>query len=68
MEFDVPNMDGMDASELSVLSLVLEELSCYARLKCHAMEKRAAGEITLALQHEGNCEEIYNQLPQWAKW
>jgi hypothetical protein len=44
------------------------ELRCYGWNKLAAMKLRANGDIDSALRYECICDEIYNRLPEWAKW
>lgn len=65
----VPNLDGFaTADEVVQMSRVLRKLSEYARTKALAMQERAVGRIDQALRHEHNCEVLYNDLPEGARW
>ena len=68
--FDCPNLDDLtiDPQELRQVGNVLYLLSHYARAKANAMEYRLRGRMTDALEHESQCEKLYQKLPQWAKW
>lgn len=43
-------------------------LAEYAYHKAHAMNYRKKGQINDALYFEKKCDEIYNQLPEYARW
>lgn len=47
---------------------VTRDLGCYASNKATAMKCRLAGTIESALIYERICEDIYNRLPEWARW
>ena len=40
----------------------------YMSLKCAGMRRRERGEIQKALRIEAKADEIYETLPEWAKW
>lgn len=43
-------------------------LAEYATIKASAMELCASGNVLEAARLEGNCDAIYNRLPDYAKW
>lgn len=68
--FDVPNLDDMttDPGELLELAGTLRLLSAYANYKARAMAYRLEGRIEEALTWERECDSLYKQLPEWARW
>ena len=56
------------ANELGHISSGAHWLARYAEFKTDAMRARLAGNIKQALKREKNAEEVYKQLPDWAKW
>lgn len=68
--FDVPNLDGLsvDPADLDKAAKVFKLLRKYAKCKAAAMRQRLIGNINEALRHEHNCEVVYNDLPEWARW
>ena len=43
-------------------------LLTYCQCKRAATKARFAGNIPQASVHEDNCDKIYNNLPEWARW
>lgn len=68
MEFEVPNLDGLDESELVALEKVFSCLGRYTHSKVVAMRYRVVGAIEDALNVERYCDQIYKELPDWARW
>lgn len=50
--------------ELKQASSALRLLAKYAKLKSKAIEFRKAGDISLAIRHESECDIIYKRLPE----
>jgi hypothetical protein len=46
----------------------VKHLNSYAWNKAEAMSYRRRGNIQMALRYEGFCENIYAELPKYAKW
>lgn len=46
----------------------IELLISYAQIKAMAMGLRHEGEIRIALAHETRCDQLYKQLPTFARW
>jgi len=69
-ELAVINLDEhtIDPAELREVADTLIKLAMYARLKANAMEQRSTGRMRNAEQLETRCENIYQKLPDWAKW
>lgn len=67
-EVSIPNLDTMEVEELEEFRLVLSLLQQYVWFKTHAIEERLGGKINLALEHEFDCDRVYKQLPEWARW
>ncbi len=67
-DFDVPNLDGYDPSDLEEFSRVYSLLASYADHKAKAMTHRVNGDIEAALSFERCCDATYRHLPQWARW
>lgn len=83
-EAGIPNLDGMDISELLVIAdtpieklaeawgvadlWAVETAKRYASLKASAIEHRLAGRIEQAIRMERACDRIYGELPQSAVW
>jgi hypothetical protein len=68
--FTTPNLDceTVDENDLRVLAITLRALASYADVKADAMRQRRQGKIERARVTEGRADDIYHQLPQWAKW
>ena len=68
--FEVPNLDGLsiNPADLYTAASVFGQLAAYAGHKADAMKHRMAGDIECATAHEKNCDRIYRQLPEWARW
>lgn len=68
--FVIPNLDEAPATESDYRSEaeVLRTLSTYMEKKASAIELRKGGQIEQALWKEEDCERLYNQLPEWARW
>lgn len=47
---------------------IAKKLAEYALQKSAAMRYRESGKIDPALRHEKECDRIYNELPEWARW
>lgn len=62
------NFDALTEAELLEATVVLKALSNYAYTKRYAMQLRLKGNITLALSLEKSCDELYDTLPEWARW
>jgi anti-sigma factor RsiW len=62
------NLDGLDETELGEFIAACDLLSRYASHKQIAMRMRKAGKTVDAVKMESECERIYQQLPDWAKW
>jgi hypothetical protein len=62
------NLDEMSEDELFETAVVLDQLASYARTRAHALRFRAAGLEARARHLERACEQIYAQLPMWARW
>lgn len=45
-----------------------DSLRDYAREKKEAMSQRLAGNIQIALDHEANCQKIYETIPENWQW
>lgn len=60
------HMTGMAEPESAMEAAKL--LAVYATNKKIAMENRAAGNIGVAIQHEDECDKIYDRLPENIKW
>lgn len=76
-KIEIPNLDCyVDASEAEAFasslgrprSMRLRLAQDYATLKARAMRAREAGQITLAMSIEDQCETIYNRLPEADRW
>lgn len=65
---EIPNLDGMDQSELEHAANAFHHLRQYASIKAEAMMLRADGDIAAALRLETICQEHYRHLPEWARW
>jgi hypothetical protein len=61
------NLDSMTPAQLREYAQVMDSLSEYARLKADAIERRQNGRIGTAIMQERLCNNIYLNLPQWAK-
>jgi hypothetical protein len=48
--------------------MAYNNLITYATLKYRAMSARESGRIEEALGFEGNCDMLYQQLPEFARW
>lgn len=72
----LPNLDGInDADEMEarredfhVLRNGFQSLVNYTEAKEEAIICRKAGKIQLALKYERVADEVYHDLPKWAKW
>jgi hypothetical protein len=62
------NLDDMPEDVLFETAKVLEQLAIYARTRVQALRFRAAGLEGKARNLERECERIYAQLPEWARW
>jgi hypothetical protein len=62
------NLDALDTDELVEVGRLFIILARYTVLKQVAIECRMAGRINDALCCERHCEDIYKQLPDWARW
>ena len=62
------NLDAMDESELLGARDTFITLANYCTRKRRAMEFRVAGRIAAAQLYEQECQEIYDSLPDWARW
>lgn len=60
------HMTGMAEPEAAMEAAKL--LAAYAINKQIAMENRAAGKIGVAIQHEDECDKIYERLPENLRW
>jgi hypothetical protein len=47
---------------------VVKGLGAYAINKAVAIQAREDGRINTALKYERICENIFNKLPEWARW
>jgi hypothetical protein len=56
------------AKELESVAEGIRLLVKYAEFKQDAMHHRLKGNINQALHREKNAQNIYDQLPGWAKW
>ena len=65
---ETPNLDAMDADDLSLFADAAQLLVRYADRKACAILYRAQGNIRLAQTFEANCDRIYARLPEWARW
>ena len=68
--FETPNLDGLttDPAQMREAARALALLGRYAGYKAEAMMFRQMGHISVAQQFESRMEEIYNELPEWARW
>jgi hypothetical protein len=55
-------------SDCQCRKAVVRELAVYAKYKARAMAHRLVDDIDLAICYERWCEDIYRDLPQWARW
>ncbi len=66
--FDIPNMDAfIDPADLDAIANnaeAPESIRMYATEKAIAMRARLDGDINTALQHEKNCDQIYDNLTE----
>jgi hypothetical protein len=62
------NLDALDRDELRSAALVLRSLIQYTNYKHMAIGHRADGWILAAQGCERECEKLYAELPDWAKW
>ena len=66
---EAPNLDAVDdVDELLRFSLICRNLSDYSNLKAAAIGARKAGQISLALHYEKECELVYSLLPMVVRW
>ena len=68
MQFDVPNLDGLDAADLAALRDVFRLLGAYADDRRRAMEYRERGQVQTAINNEQLMQGLYDRLPEWARW
>lgn len=68
MSFDPVNLDHLSSNELRQLYAVFHQLAYYCEEKADAQDARLNGRILKAQEHERACENIYQQLPVWARW
>jgi hypothetical protein len=66
--FEVPNLDVEPPCDLEILAGVFQMLHCYAKNKADATRDRWTGDVQHALELEAQCDAIYKNLPDWAKW
>lgn len=64
----IPNLDAATEEELEEFKSAFHSLSHYAEFKKHAIERRKEGHIKEARYAEKLCQQIYTNLPNWAKW
>lgn len=61
------NLDSLTEAELLALCEAFYALGSYADNKRKAMHWRAAGNIEQARFFEATCDQMYRELPAWAK-
>lgn len=68
--FEIPNLDNTlnSPQEYFEASTVLYWLSEYLVKKGRAITQREHGLISSARSYEEECDKIYKQLPEWARW
>ena len=66
--FEVPNLDDQWAVDLLNVSKVLHALGSYTELRAQAMWYREGGQVEHAATLEASADDLYENLPQWAKW
>lgn len=62
------NMEGLTRDELKEVAQLYHSLLAYAETKLAAMGDRETGNIRAALLYETRCDQIYKDLPEWARW
>lgn len=66
--FVTPDQARQAKDELAEVAKAIDQLTTYASLKEYAMHARNHNRINEASSLEGQCNNIYKQLPDWAKW
>jgi hypothetical protein len=67
--FDPINLDCItDHDDMMEAARVLSKLSGYADIKARAMRSRLAGNAYAAEELRSECDEVYLELPEWARW
>lgn len=64
----IPNLDAATEEELVEFESAFHSLSNYAEYKKRAIELRKEGRNKEARYAEKICQQIYTNLPDWAKW
>jgi hypothetical protein len=72
----LPNFDAVNSvaeceahrHDLWELEEGIARLTLYVESKRAAVQFRLAGNIPEALKCERTCQEIFEQLPKWARW
>jgi hypothetical protein len=73
---ELPNLDAIiEPSQVTAMrkeferfEVIFRLLKQYCQWKEDAMTHRLAGKIVTAKLYELQCDRIYKQLPEWAKW
>lgn len=63
-----PNLDDSAVEDREGYADTFRSLLSYCLNKTQACKSRVQGEITHAVWLESICENIYNNLPKWARW
>lgn len=66
--FQPIDFDGIDEEELGRLEGFFEALSMYCKTMKLARMARKQGKIERAKRYEGFADNVYQDLPAWAKW
>jgi hypothetical protein len=64
----IPNLDDCTDADRAQYAKVFQSLMNYCTVKTWAAINRRGGAIQTASKFETECEEIYKQLPEWARW
>ena len=64
----IPNLDSLNVNELDGVRETLLDVARYVGCYSGAIRYRGAGNINEALRLEKYMDEIYDELPVWAKW
>ena len=69
-EHGAPNLDDLsvDPMDLEIAMNVFRKLAEYARMKNLAMRQRLLGKVQAALMCEQRLQDLYEALPEWARW
>jgi|GEM_PF-5777893 len=67
-EINIPNLDGMNITELNALSIAFKDLSKIAEMMAKAIIYRQGGDIQQALRLERKVDKLHKELPQQIKW